>query len=270
MRIHVLLLFIIISEIYFGQNNPGARQIGLSNSDVGLSNDVFAVFNNPAGLAQLRHREAGFYYSPAPFGMSELASINAAYNEPLTLGSAAIGFMTYGFELYRENKIFAAYSLKLSQLFIGLSVTFNNVAIKNYGTGNALSYNAGALVRPWKVLSFGFLLQNISKSTIGKKNNQIPAAFLAGISIIPTDDLNISLAIEKNYQFNTSWRGGLEYILIKYIILRAGLKTDPKTFSYGAGIVYDLFRFDYAVVSHEFLGLTHQIGIVLCFSELYP
>ena len=43
---------ILLFASSYGQFNPGARQISLSNSDVALSNDVFAVFNNPAGLSQ--------------------------------------------------------------------------------------------------------------------------------------------------------------------------------------------------------------------------
>ena len=84
--------------------NPGAKQIAMSNSDVALSDDVFSFFNNPAGLAQLDWRELGLYYSPAPFGLNELANGYIAYTEPLGFGSAGIGAMTYGFDLYRESK----------------------------------------------------------------------------------------------------------------------------------------------------------------------
>jgi len=46
-----LLLFLIIVSLCnpaFSQHSAGAKQISLSNSDVALSNDVFALFNNPS------------------------------------------------------------------------------------------------------------------------------------------------------------------------------------------------------------------------------
>src|SRR5664279_2159419 len=99
----VLLHFLIIVSIIpvsLGQMNPGAKQIAMANSDVALSDDVFSLFNNPAGLAQLNWRELGLYYSPAPFGLKELANGYIAYTEPLGFGSVGIGAMTYGCLLY--------------------------------------------------------------------------------------------------------------------------------------------------------------------------
>ena len=81
----IFFAFIIILQFHFtvnAQYSPGAKQIALSNSDVALSNDVFSVFNNPAGLSQINWREIGVYYSPAPFGISEMANGYIAYLEP--------------------------------------------------------------------------------------------------------------------------------------------------------------------------------------------
>ena len=47
---------------------------------------------------------SGVYYSPAPFGLSELANGYVSYLEPFEFGSIAVGGMTDGFDLYRESK----------------------------------------------------------------------------------------------------------------------------------------------------------------------
>ena len=86
---HRFLLSVIIfcfSIATIAQYNPGARQISLANSDVALANDVFTLFNNPAGLSQINWREVGIYYSPAPFGLTELANGYVAYIEPFNFG----------------------------------------------------------------------------------------------------------------------------------------------------------------------------------------
>ena len=88
--IYTLCLVFLISANILSQYSPGAKQISLANSDVALSNDVFTIFSNPAGLAQLNWREVGVYYSPAPFGLSELANGYVAYHEPFEFGSITI------------------------------------------------------------------------------------------------------------------------------------------------------------------------------------
>ena len=69
MNKRILLIFapLLLLSTNYAQLNPGARQISLSNSDVALSNDVFSIFNNPAGLSQLNWREIGVYYSPESY-----------------------------------------------------------------------------------------------------------------------------------------------------------------------------------------------------------
>ena len=110
MKIIILTSFILVFFTNFNfsiiaQTNPGARQIALAHSDVALSDDVFALFNNPAGLAQLKNREIGFFYSPSPFGISELANGYLAYIEPIEIANISFGAMTYGYNLYKENKL---------------------------------------------------------------------------------------------------------------------------------------------------------------------
>jgi hypothetical protein len=114
----ILAIFVSFQTKSFTQYNPGSKQIAMSNSDVALSNDVFSLFNNPAGLAQMNWRELGIYYSPAPFGFSELANGYISYHEPFDFGSVGIGAMTYGFDLYRENKISVGFSYNYLNKFL--------------------------------------------------------------------------------------------------------------------------------------------------------
>ena len=114
---YTIIIICTITISAYSQYNPGAKQISLSNSDVALSNDVFSLFNNPAGLSQMNWREVGIYYSPAPFGLSELANGYAAYHEPTSIGSFALGGMSYGFDLYRESKFILGYSYNFQNKF---------------------------------------------------------------------------------------------------------------------------------------------------------
>lgn len=266
-KFSAILYFILISDL-FTQINPGARQISLANSDVALSNDVFAVFNNPAGPAQLNWREIGIYYSPAPFGLKELANGYAAYNEPLPFGSIGAGFMTYGFELYRENKLYLLLSGKLkNNLLMGLSLTYHNLSISKYGSDNAFSLNIGGLAYLRKFLRWGFYYTNLLKATYGGDEDQIPSLLNTGFSYEPLDAIILNAAVEKKTDTPLSVRFGIEYSILNWVILRGGFSTEPDRFTAGIGLAYSYFELDYSVFNHQDLGLTHQAGIIISFIE---
>jgi len=266
----LLLFFIIVSfcSPVFSQQNPGAKQISLSNSDIALSNDVFALFNNPAGLAQMDWREIGIYYSPAPFGFTELANGFLAYNEPFSFGSVSIGAMTYGFDLYRETKFITGFSYKYNNnLFLGVIVNIHNVFIKNYGSDLAFYANAGGLAWLTDNLRIGFSIQNLNRATFGKEEDQIPMIFNSGFSYDVLSNLTINTAVEKDIRYPFSFKFGIGYNIIKYLSLRTGFSTDPSEYSAGIGINYSIFSLDYAVFNHNDLGLTHQAGIIISFGK---
>jgi hypothetical protein len=248
--------------------NPGAKQIAMSNSDVALSDDVFSLFNNPAGLAQLSWRELGLYYSPAPFGLNELANGYIAYTEPLGFGSAGIGAMTYGFELYRESRLLLSFStLYMNKFFAGVSFNYHIVSIQGYGSKSVFYLNAGSLGYITDELRIGFFIQNINQASFTSKEDQIPILLNAGVSYNIYYNLSLNFAVEKDIRYNASIKSGINYDLIDNLSLRIGFANEPAEFSCGIGIHYSYFNFDYAVFTHPDLGLTHQAGIIISFEK---
>ena len=259
-------LVILLIRTNFPQMNPGAKQISLSHSDVALSNDVFAIFNNPAGLAQMNWREAGIYYSPAPFGLTELSNGYIAYNEPLSTGAVSFGAMTYGFELYRESKIIAGFSYNyLNKFFAGIALNYHSVSIRNYGNANVLYINIGGLAYLTKDIRWGFSFHNLNRATLGDEKDQVPVVFNSGFSFNVIENLSMNAAIEKELIQNPSILFGIDYEVMKYISIRTGFQNEPSMFTAGVGINYSYFSLDYAVFSHPDLGFTHQAGIIISF-----
>lgn len=264
MKLLIILLF--INTIIFGQILPGAKQISLSHSDISYGNDVFTLFNNPASLSGLKHREAGVYYSPAPFGFNELANGYVAYNEPTNFGSFAIGGMTYGYDLYRESKITLGYAFAYDKNFSGgATLNYSMLSISNYGNDASFSFNVGGIAKISNNLFWGFTFHNINRATFGNEEGQIPIIYQAGFSYIPIDEVQLHTAFEKDLKYNASFRFGINYDIIEYLSLRTGFSTEPSKFSGGIGINYSQFKFDYAVFHHNDLGLTHQIGLIISF-----
>lgn len=263
-----LFILLLCSVNSYPQYNPGARQISLANSDVALSNDVFSLFNNPAGLSQMNWREVGIYYSPAPFGLKELANGFVSYHEPTTFGSIALGGMTYGFELYRETRVVLGYSYNYeNKFFAGAAVNFHNVSIEGYGNEATFFLNLGGLVYLTDIIRWGFSVFNINRATVSEFDDQLPVIFNSGFSVDVIEDFSFNAAIEKDLNYKPSLLFGMDYDIIEYLSLRTGYSNEPARFSAGVGINYSIFSLDYAIFTHQDLGLTHQAGIIISFGK---
>lgn len=266
--IFTLSLIFIFTIAIFPQYNPGARQISIANSDVALANDVFSLFSNPAGLAQLNWREVGVYYSPAPFGLTELSNGYVAYEEPFSFGTLAIGGMTYGFDLYRESKVLLGYSYNYQNiLFAGATINYHNFSIQKYGSIGVFYFNAGGLVYLLDELRWGFLVTNINRASVADIDDQIPMVLSTGFSFDILDNFSLNFALEKDIRYNPSVQFGIDYDIIEYLSIRVGASNEPSRFTAGLGINYSIFSLDYAFFTHPDLGLTHQAGIILSFGR---
>ena len=263
---YTIIIICLISFSAYSQYKPGAKQIALSNSDVALSDDVFSLFNNPAGLAQLDRREIGLFYSPAPFGLSQLSNTFICYNEPAAFGSFGIGGMTYGFDLYRESKIVLGFAHNFdNKFFAGTSINYQTVAIKNYGKDGVFFINLGGLAYITDKLRLGFSVYNINRAGFGDEDDQIPMVIKTGISFDALNELVINFAIEKDLHYNPSVQFGINYDIIEYLSLRSGFSNEPSRYTAGIGVNYTIFSLDYAFFTHNDLGLTHQAGLIISF-----
>lgn len=267
-KLFLLLLLLFVSTSNIAQINPGARQISIANADVALANDVFTLFNNPAGLAQINWKEVGVYYSPAPFGLTELANGYVAYQQPFSFGSLGIGGMTYGYELYRESKIILGYSYNYENiLFLGAAINYQTYSIQNYGSTGVFYLNLGGLVYILDDLRWGFSTNNINRATVGDQDDQIPVVFSTGFSFDVLQNFSLNVSLVKDIRYDLSLAFGIDYDIIEYLSLRIGAADNPSKFTAGIGINYSILGLDYAFFTHPDLGLTHQAGLTLSFGK---
>ncbi|MBK7106820.1 MAG: hypothetical protein IPH62_16215 [Ignavibacteriae bacterium] len=267
-RIKILLIIVIIfpfTKIIYAQLQPGAKQISLSHSDVANANDVFSLFSNPAGLSQINKTQIGFFYSPSPFGIKELANGFLSINQPTNLGSFSIGAMNYGFELFKENRIYLGYSNNFGNQFLfGINAFYQILKIQNYGNTNFFNFSLGSIFLVDDNFSIGFTLHNILRN---KNYSSLTTNFRTGITYKILDNAKIHLSAFKEINFPISVSSGIEYNIIKYFSIRLGIQNNPNNFSGGFGINYSYFNIDYAINNHPDLGLTHQVGIIINYSD---
>ncbi len=266
-RFYILIFGILFINlnIMFSQFQPGAKQIALAYSDVASISNAFSLFTNPSGLSLNKKSQFGIFYSPSPFGIKELANGYITFNQPTSFGSFAVGGMNYGFDLYKENRIYLGYSNIISDKFLfGISFFNQVINIKNYGSINFFNFIFGSIFLINNNFSVGFTLCNPIRN---QDYCSLTTNIRTGLTYRIFDYAKIHFSIYKELNFPLSISSGIEYSIFKYFALYFGIQNNPNIFSGGIGINYSFINLNYAINSHQDLGLTHQIGLTINFTE---
>ena len=265
----IIVLLIVSFRINYAQFeliDIGAKPISLGGAFTSLANNSNAVYYNPAGISQIPFREVSVFYSPAPFGLKELANGSVNYVEPTKFGVFGLSAKTYGFDLYKEITVTATYSNNYKKkIFYGANINYYNLKIQNYGSASTFGVDIGGLAYLTDFLRWGFAAFNLNRPKIGTQDDKLPQVYRTGVSIQPRKELNFVLDVEKDTRYTTSVKAGIEYSLYDMIDLRAGIGTEPTKFSGGVGLYYSIFEIDYGFYNHQDLGLTHQGTITINF-----
>ncbi len=261
-----LFLCINSSTAQFENTDIGARATGLNGAYTSLSNNSLAVFYNPSGLGQMKYREVSVFYSPSPFGLSDISTAALTYAEPLKFGTLGFGIRTYGFDLYRETNAILSYGNNFREkIFYGFNINYYNLKIQNYNTASAFGADIGAMAYITDFLRWGFFAKNISGTKIGASGEKLAQVYRTGLNAQPRNDLNMILEFEKDVKYPLSVRGGMEYSVNDFVDIRAGVGTEPTSFSGGLSIYYNNFQLDYAIYNYKDLGITNQGSLTFNF-----
>jgi len=262
MKNYILILLFLFYAQTFAQFQPGARQTAMGFAFASAADDQWSVFYNSAGISRIENFAAGIFYSPAPFGLTELANGSLAIANPFSFGNVAFGIQTYGFELFRESKISLAFAKQFFPEFsFGIKLTYYSLSIQNYGNDYSLGIDAGILSKLSENLQLGFYATNINRPTYGVQKEKLSQVFSGGISYKPVSNFTLALELEKDVKYPFNLKSGIEYSIVKYLDLRFGYNTEPNNFTGGIGIRYSSFQFNYSFISNNYLGLTHSFGI---------
>lgn len=270
MKVIIIFIFLLQHSVFAGfqQTNIGSRVNAIGGAFVGYSADCWGIFYNPAGLSSLIHNEAAVYYSPRPFGLSELSTTALAANYYTTFGTFAFAAKKYGFELYKEISGTLSYANSFLGINIGTSFHVHTLTIKGYGNDYTIGIDLGFMFSLASDLLFGFSAKNINAPTIGKVNEKLPQLFSFGTSYSPIKNLFLLFDYEKEIMFDGSIKAGIEYWVFDSGALRFGVDEKPSTISAGLGLKYSSLKIDYAFINHQELGLTHSITIGFLWGEI--
>jgi outer membrane protein OmpA-like peptidoglycan-associated protein len=282
---------------------PFARPAAMGEAFTAQSEGTFGLFYNPAGICMVPQYEVqathiewfqGLRYEalafvmPPPFleigkmGLAfswfqvdemartdELSSYDYSYlNSGLDYGS----FINYYFAPY-DYSILAGYALDLREdISAGINIKYSAQTIDTYSGGN-FAADLGFLYRymyEGTLIRFGASVANVGTDL---KLNDLSFGTAKQIRLGAADTFNLfgnKFTFATQAVFQTDYEAilstGAEYWLFDILALRAGYKflafTHP---TFGAGINFSGFEFDYAFMNYEELGNTHRFSLLYRF-----
>lgn len=275
-----ILLFLVTTCNVLGQNIPdmfGARASALGNA-ASTHNGAFSVFSNQAGLASTSSVMAGVY-GENRFLATDIRLLGAAATLPTKSGTFGLGASYYGVESYGLMRGTLGYGRYLyEKLAIGAEFDFLSLNIDGYGSNSAVTFGVGLQYDINDKISLGAHIFNpLSISFTGQEIDRITSTFKMGLSYVPSEQVGIYLETAKSWHFPASFRGGIEYYLIKQVVLRGGFSTIPSriidgrfsadlaTATFGIGLDLKNIQVDFANRFHPVLG--HSPMVTLLFKS---
>lgn len=259
------LLLSIFPFFLFSQNGTpaiaGARGAAMGGVGVAFT-DVNSAFRNQAGLAYVETLSA-LVSGERRFIASPINSLSAAAAYPVDFGTFGLTMNYFGVDAFKEQKIGLAYARRLfDQLAVGVQFDFLNTQIQEYGSKGVLTVEAGLHSQISEAVAVAVHVYSPARVEI-LEGETLPSVFNLGFAYTPSKTIFLTAEVEKDLDFDTRFKGGVEYKLLEKISLRAGAATNPVSLSFGVG--YALpggVTVDVSSAFHQYLGATPGISIV--------
>ncbi len=256
----------------------GARAAGMGYAFSAVADDATALYWNPAGLPWIGHQEITGSHANL-FG-SDINDNYASFVLPLTPRIATgIDWYHSGYddtELgFGENRIDLSYGQRLLPfLSAGATVKYltrntdlDGVSVRS---GDGASLDLGLLATPWPGLRLSAVAQDLFDARISYSGGQ-------GMQVVYRRTTKVGAAFSpRNWitgavDVDDRLHAGVEYRPVEALALRTGFTDDVSgpdglSASFGAGLRWSIFRFDYALVTHPTLGETSHFGLSLAFN----
>jgi len=281
----------------------GPRAIGMGETQVGIADDAYATWWNPAGLAQAAVPEAALTYnsylqktaqqfiagvlpkgrwgtwgaSANVFSYGTLNGADAA-GQPtgdVSANDIALG-LSYAHSVY-ENK------RQGSRLALGVTGKWIREKLDTV-SANALALDAGlhweagkSLGEDLEGLRAGFVLRNIgSAMKFDQEAFALPRAAAAGVAwtgLWLGESMTFSVDGEKPQAGPGFFSGGVEVWTLRTLVIRGGYTSRGDVgngLRLGAGIRFQTLEFDYAFANEGDLGAAHRVGVSFRFGKKAP
>ena len=267
-KLTLIVILILTTSTAFAYDfiHPfGGRAAAMGGTSV-ASRGLWAMQNNPAGMANLDKISLGLYYENR-WMLPETAYKCGAFALPTKFGCLGLSFNQFGSSKYNENKFGLAYAKDFGRyLQIGLQLDYLLLKIGNdYGKFSAVTFEMGIQSQVTDKLRLGTYIFNPVNFSFEQTLNheKLPIVMRFGMAYQFTKDFIGQCEIEKNTEREgVSLRGGLEYEAVKNLYIRAGAQSNPGILTFGVGYAIRFAQVDVAAQLHNELGASIQIGMI--------
>ena len=227
-----------------------------------MNHDFWSSFNNQAGLAFNKAFAAGVNYENR-FGLKELAIRSAALIIPAGQSSLGLIYSNYGYTDFKKHFGGIACGLRLSEKITGgIQVDYiTERTIDDYQNNSFVTCEAGIQIQSTDNTSLGIHIFNPVPNSLRKY--YMPTEIRIGASYYISPVVMGAVEIEKGVGSNLVFKTGFEYTPVNKLLLRGGFSSKTGTLSFGIGYRAKLFSTDIAFITHERLGLTPSISIII-------
>lgn len=292
MKQNIILLFIIIScavcraeTKYYGLPGEylnwgaGARAMGMGQAFCGLSDDLSAIYFNPAGLTQIKSGQVTAMFSPLfedtsynflgfgyPTQKTGVLGLGVVLLSSRQLEETNIRQETLGEFKDSRQCIFVSYAKKaFKDISYGANIKLVSQQVSSY-SDTGIGIDGGLFLIPWNHISLGITLKNIISPRLRLKDEdeKFPLSLHTGIGArMLNNNLIFTMDVNKTLRQSLKAQIGGEYLLQKKMVaLRMGM--DNGGLNLGFGIKRDKYEFDYAFGSQD-IGTLHRLSLTWLF-----
>lgn len=265
MKITIVILFLMMSfsfiEAAFEEKENSARVVGMGGAFTAISDDGCSISYNPAGLIQINSSQFNISYTNL-FGLNELQYIIFNFTIPMKKIAIGLSFQDFGAEIYHEkiSRLSLGWNL-CPKISLGVIANRMDLNIQQYGQDSMTGVTIGLLWRLNEQIRTGVCIANINSERLEK-------GLRMGISWKVMPSLIWSTDIENSKRFGNEFKFGQEIWLSDTFCVRTGYQKSGAKLTGGFGIrANQLFRLDYACLTHPKLGISHFFSITKTFGE---
>jgi hypothetical protein len=210
------------------------------------------------GFRLLAARVYGF----RPFGLGDgefiATSINLGIGRRLDL---SVSSQILGVISYREHVLRLALGWRTGHLRFEPSLRFGTVSYESAVIDKAVLLDFKFEAWPADVLVVVLHAGNPFGMGLIDSGEKCPTRVTVGLGYRVRDGLHFGAEIQKEGGFPTSVATGAEVRLAGRVLLRTGIRSEPREFSMGLGIRAGPFALDTSASLHPDLGITHEAGL---------
>ncbi|MBN1621269.1 MAG: PorV/PorQ family protein [Endomicrobiales bacterium] len=269
----------------------GARAASMGGAYTGVSDEVNAIYWNPAGLTQVNNKQLTAMHA---LWFEDISFDYLAYCQKGLGGAFGIGLNylnsgdidKYDFngnalgETYNatDMNVSLSYAKKVKKVSLGLNLKYISMSIEEE-SATAYALDAGTFFNPWDKLGFGIVAQNIGSSVkfISESESlpfiaklgcsyKVKENFLLALDAVSPSDDDLGACVGADYKFRLK-PGDFS--------LRAGYKTSTASgfdslagVTAGFGLDFSGYGLDYAWDTYGDLGYTHIISLMFKFGQV--